>query len=208
MKILIADDHAVVREGLKQILSQIDEIASITEAENGINVIDLALNQKFDLILLDISMPGKSGFEILNYLKQIKPELPILIISVHPENQYAKRVLKAGAAGSISKFASPEELKQAIITSIKGEKYISRELAQELAMGLMKNKSKNPTESLSNREFEVMRLIASGKTVSEIADEICLSIKTISTYRSRILSKMNFKNNAEITKYCIMNELI
>ncbi|MBI1931040.1 MAG: response regulator transcription factor [Ignavibacteriales bacterium] len=208
MKILIADDHAVVREGLKQILSQIDEIASITEAENGINVIDLALNQKFDLILLDISMPGKSGFEILNYLKQIKPELPILIISVHPENQYAKRVLKAGAAGYISKFASPEELKQAIITSIKGEKYISRELAQELAMGLMKNKSKNPTESLSNREFEVMRLIASGKTVSEIADEICLSIKTISTYRSRILSKMNFKNNAEITKYCIMNELI
>lgn len=208
MKILIADDHAVVREGLKQILSQIDEIASITEAENGINVIDLALNQKFDLILLDISMPGKSGFEILNYLKQIKPELPILIISVHPENQYAKRVLKAGAAGYISKFASPEELKQAIITSIKGEKYISRELAQELAMGLMKNKSKNPTESLSNREFEVMRLIASGKTVSEIADEICLSIKTISTYRSRILSKMNFKNNAEITKYCIMNELV
>ena len=208
MKILIADDHAVVREGLKQILSQIDEIASITEAENGINVIDLALNQKFDLILLDISMPGKSGFEILNYLKQIKPELPILIISVHPENQYAKRVLKAGAAGYISKFASPEELKQAIITSIKGEKYISRELAQELAMGLMKNKSKNPAESLSNREFEVMRLIASGKTVSEIADEICLSIKTISTYRSRILSKMNFKNNAEITKYCIMNELI
>ena len=208
MKILIADDHAVVREGLKQILSQIDEIASITEAENGINVIDLALNQKFDLILLDISMPGKSGFEILNYLKQIKPELPILIISVHPENQYAKRVLKAGAAGYISKFASPEELKQAIITSIKCEKYISCELAQELAMGLMKNKSKNPAESLSNREFEVMRLIASGKTVSEIADEICLSIKTISTYRSRILSKMNFKNNAEITKYCIMNELI
>ncbi|MBK8944135.1 MAG: response regulator transcription factor [Ignavibacteriae bacterium] len=208
MKILIADDHAVVREGLKQIVSQIDEIASITEAENGTQVVDLALKNKYDLLLLDISMPGKSGFEILSYLKQIKPELPILIISVHPENQYAKRVLKAGASGYISKFASPDELKHAILTSIKGGKYISSELAQELAMGLIKNRSDNPTEILSNREFEVMRLIACGKTVSEIADEICLSIKTISTYRSRILAKMNFKNNAEITKYCIMNSLV
>jgi two-component system, NarL family, invasion response regulator UvrY len=166
------------------------------------------LGKHFDLLLLDISMPGKSGFEILTYLKKAKPNLPILIISVHPENQYAKRVLKAGASGYISKFASPEELKKAILLSIKGERYISYELAQELAMDLINNKSENPIEILSNREFEVMRLIASGKTVSEIASEICLSVKTISTYRTRILNKMNFKNNSEITKYCILNSLV
>ena len=207
MKILIADDHAVVRRGLRQILTDEYKTLSVGEAQNAQEVLNLVGEQTWDIVVLDISMPGKSGFEVLKELKQICPKTPVLILTTHPEDQYAIRLLKAGAAGYMTKESAPEHLIEAIRKVKKDGKYISPSLAEILAENVSGNVEKTPQETLSDREHQVLRLIASGKTVGQIAVELSLSVKTISTYRARILEKMGMKTNAELTHYVISNRL-
>jgi DNA-binding NarL/FixJ family response regulator len=208
LKILIADDHAIVREGIKQILAEIPDKVTTDEAINGQEVIQKVWDNNYDMVLLDISMPGRNGLDILKQLKSEKPALKILILSMHPEEQYAIRALKAGASGYLTKESTPLELTEAIKKVSIGKKYVSSSLAETLASHLETTTEKPLHETLSNREFEVMCMIASGKTVKEIAGELSLSVKTISTYRTRILEKMNMKNNAQITHYTIQNRLV
>ena len=208
MKILIADDHAVVREGLKQILSESPEMVVTAEASTGPEVFEKIGKDDFDLIVLDIAMPGRGGLDILKEIKNKKPRLPVLILSMYPEEQYAVRVLKAGASGYMTKESAPHELINAIKQISKGKKYVSPSLAEKLALDLEITTGRPPHESLSDREYQVMCMIASGKTLKEIAEKLSLSIKTISTYRSRILEKMNMKSNAELTHHAIKNRLV
>lgn len=208
IKILVADDHTVVREGIKQILTGQDDMLVEGEAGNGQEVINNITKKDFDLILLDISMPGRSGLEILEEIKTIQPKLPVLILSMHPEEQYAVRTLRAGAAGYLTKASAPQELISAIRKVSRGGKYVTSSLAEKLAFELDTGVEKPDHEKLSNREYQVMLMLASGKSVSEIAEELCLSAKTISTYRTRILEKMNMKKNAELTLYAVKNNLI
>ncbi|HOO38472.1 MAG TPA: response regulator transcription factor [Deltaproteobacteria bacterium] len=208
IRILIADDHPIVREGLKQILSETDDILVVDEASNGKEVLDYAWNNAYDVILLDISMPGRDGLEVLRELKHQKPKLPVLILSMYPEEHYAIRVLRGGASGYLTKSSAPDELISAIRKVATGRKYISSSLAERLTYELDRDADRPVHESLSDREYQVMHMIASGKTIKEIADELCLSVKTVSTYRSRILEKMNMKNNAEIVLYAVQNKLV
>jgi len=208
LKILIADDHAIVREGIKQILAEIPDKVTTDEAINGQEVIQKVWNNNYDMVLLDISMPGRSGLDILKQLKSEQPALKILILSMHPEEQYAVRALKAGASGYLTKESTPLELTEAIKKVSLGKKYVSASLAETLASHLETTTEKPLHETLSNREYEVMCMISSGKTVKEIGNELSLSVKTISTYRTRILEKMNMKNNAQITHYTIQNRLV
>jgi len=208
IKILVADDHTVVRKGLKQILSETPDIVVADEASNGQEVLDKVWENEYDVVLLDIAMPGRSGLEVLEELKRTKPKLPVLILSMYPEEQYAIRVLKTGAAGYLTKESAPKELIEAIYKVSSGRKYVSVSLAEKLAVNLEIESSKKPHETLSNREFQTLCLIASGKTVKEIAEELSLSVKTISTYRERILDKMNMKTNSELTYYAIKNDLV
>lgn len=208
MKILIADDHAVVREGLKQILSENPNINVAAEASTGHEVLQQIEKNNFDVVVLDISMPGRGGLDILKEIKNKRPKLPVLILSMYPEEQYAVRVLKAGASGYMTKDSAPHELINAIKQISKGKKYVSPSLAEKLAVDLEVNTGRPLHESLSDREYQVMCKIASGKTLKEISDQLSLSIKTISTYRSRILEKMNMKSNAELTHYAIKNKLV
>lgn len=208
MKILIADDHTIVREGIKQILAEIPEVTVTDEARNGQEVLQNVWDNDYDIVLLDITMPGRSGLDILKQLKADKPALKILILSMHPEEQYAIRAFKAGAFGYLTKESSPNELIEAIRKISIGKKYVSSSLAETLASHLEAKSEKPLHESLSDREYEVMCMIASGKTVKEIAAELSLSVKTISTYRARILEKMNMKNNAQLTHYTIQNRLV
>lgn len=208
MRILIADDHAIVRKGLKQILDEEPGMAIVGEAQNAQEVLDMVRRQKWDMVILDISMPGRSGLDVLSELRQNSPHLPVLILSMHPEDQFALRVLKAGAAGYMNKQSAPEELVEAIHKIHRGGRYISQSLAEKMAMGLNRNDDRPVHELLSDREYQVMQLIASGKTISEIAEILSLSVKTVSTYRARILSKMNMKNNAELTYYAVSNKLV
>ncbi len=208
IKILVADDHTVVREGIKQILTGQDDMLVEGEAGNGQEVINNITKKDFDLILLDISMPGRSGLEILEEIKTIQPKLPVLILSMHPEEQYAVRTLRAGAAGYLTKASAPQELISAIRKVSRGGKYVTSSLAEKLAFELDTGVEKPDHEKLSNREYQVMLMLASGKSVSEVAEELCLSAKTISTYRTRILEKMNMKKNAELTLYAVKNNLI
>ena len=208
IRVLIADDHAVVRRGLKQIVADEYREATIGEAQNAQEVFKFVREQDWDIVVLDISMPGKSGLEALKELKQEYPKLPILILSVHPEEQYAVRALKAGAAGYLTKESAPEELIQAITKALGGGKYVSAALAEKLAFNLEADTEKLAHETLSDREYQIMRMLASGKTVGEIADELALSVKTVSTYRARILEKMKMKSNAELTYYAIKHQLV
>jgi two-component system invasion response regulator UvrY len=208
MKILIADDHPVVRQGVKQILGEEPDVGMFGEAQNSEAVLELVRKQDWDIVILDISMPDKDGLDVLKELKRERPKLHILIFSIHPENQYAIRALKAGAAGYVNKGSAPEELVRAIRKVLKGGKYVSPFLAEKLAFNLEVDTSKPPHETLSDREYQVMCMIASGKTVKEIAKEQSLSLKTISTYRARILIKMRMKSNAELIRYAIQNLLI
>jgi two-component system invasion response regulator UvrY len=208
IRVLIADDHAIVREGLKQIVAQTSDIIVIGEATNAAEVIAKLKTLKMDLLLLDISMPGRSGLDVLLEARRDYPELPVLILSLHTEDQYALRTLKAGAAGYLTKESAPDQLIAAIRKAASGGRYISSDLAQRLAMNLVADKGVAPHELLSNREFQVFRMLALGKTVTQIADELSLSVKTISTNRTRILEKMEFKNNAEITQYALNHKLI
>jgi len=208
IKILIADDHAIVREGMKQILSESSEMLVVAEASTGQAVLEKINKNDIDLVVLDISMPGRGGMDILKDIKSLKPKLPVLILSMYPEEQYAVRVLKSGASGYLTKESAPAELVKAIRQISQGKKYISPSLAEKLAIDLEVSPDKPPHEILSDREYQVMCMIASGKTLKEIADGLSLSIKTISTYRSRILEKMNMKTNAELTHYAIKSKLV
>lgn len=208
IKLLIADDHTLVREGLKQILNDISEVEVSGEARNGQEVIDKVSTNHYDLILLDISFPGKSGLDVLKRLRALKPELPVIILSMHPEDQYAIRSLKAGASGYLTKESSPQELIGAILKVANGRKYISPSIVEKLAFALETNAGIPAHEKLSDREYQVMCLIASGKRVKEIADSLSLSVKTISTHRARILKKMSMKTNAQLTYYAIKNALV
>ncbi len=208
IKILIADDHPIVRAGFKQVISDMPDMLVADEAGNGQEVLNLIGKKDYDLVLLDISMPGRSGLEILKDLKSEKPKLPVLILSIYPEEQYAVRALRAGASGYMTKASAANELIAAIRKISGGGKYISASLAEKLAFYLDGDATRPPHETLSDREYQVMLMIASGKTVTEIADELCLSVKTISTYRTHILEKMKMKNNAEITLYAVQNKLV
>ena len=208
IKILIADDHPIVRAGFKQVISDMPDMLVADEASNGQEVLQLIGKKDYDLVLLDISMPGRSGLEILKDLKSEKPKLPVLILSIYPEEQYAIRALRAGASGYMTKASAPNELILAIRKISEGGKYISASLAEKLAYYLDGDATKPPHETLSDREYQVMLMIASGKTVTEIANELCLSVKTISTYRTHIREKMKMKNNAEMTLYALQNKLV
>jgi DNA-binding NarL/FixJ family response regulator len=207
--ILIADDHAIIRRGLKQILLEEYPSAVITEAKDAEEVIKKIIKGKFDLIISDLSMPGRSGLDVVHYVKENCPEIPVLILSIHPEEQYAIRSLRAGASGYLSKDSAPEELVKAVERVMQGRKYVSTAIAEKMADELGHVYSDKPaSEFLSDREFEVFKEIAGGKSVSDIAEKLSLSVTTVSTYRARILSKMNMKANAEITRYCLENKLI
>lgn len=208
IRILIADDHPIVREGYKKILSDTPDMVVADEAENGQEVLNCIRKKNYDLILLDISMPGRSGLEILKELKNETPRLPVLILSIYPEEQYAVRAFRAGASGYLTKASAPNELISAIRKISQGGRYISSSLAEQLTYYLDADAERPLHETLSDREYQVMLMIASGKTVSEIAAELFLSVKTISTYRSHILEKMKMKNNAEITLYAVRNKLV
>ncbi len=208
IRVLIADDHPIVREGLKQILSETTDIIVVDEATNGHEVLKYAWSNTYDVVLLDISMPGRDGLEVLRELKHQKPKLPVLILSMYPEEHYAIRVLRGGASGYLTKSSAPDELISAIRKVSTGRKYISSSLAERLTYELDRDADHPVHEALSDREYQVMHMIASGKTIKEIADELFLSVKTVSTYRSRILEKMNMKNNAEIVLYAVQNKLV
>ena len=209
MRVLIVDDHAVVRRGLQQILSDEYDDVVFGEAANANEALELVGRNSWDVIILDISMPGRSGLDVLKEIKREQPAVPVLVLSIHPEDQFATRVLKAGASGYMTKESAPDDLVIAIDRVRAGRKYVSDSLAELLAEDLEHDGVlEEPHKRLSDREFEVMLLIASGKTVSEIADELALSVKTISTYRSRILDKVNMKNNAELTHYAVKHGLV
>ena len=208
MKILIADDHAVVREGLKQILTGVPGVKEIDDACDGFELLEKVKVKNYDIVVLDISMPGKSGLEVLKELKILKPKLPVLILSIYPEGQYAIRVLKAGASGYLTKDSASEELVNAVEKIYAGRKYITPTLAEKLASEFSIDEDKLPHELLSDREFEVFKMIAAGKTVKEISEKLFISVKTVSTYKVRIFEKMNIESRAEITSYAIENKLI
>jgi two-component system invasion response regulator UvrY len=208
MRILIADDHAVVRHGLKQILADEFKRAEFGEARNGQEVLNRVWKEKWDVVILDITMPGRGGLEILKEVKKARPRIPVLVLSMHPEDQFAVRVLKAGASGYMTKETAPEELVGAIRKILAGGRHISASLAEIMAAYLTVKTEKPPHELLSNREFQVLRQIASGRTVSEIARELSLSVRTVSTYRTRILEKMGLKTNSELTHYAFQNQLV
>jgi two-component system invasion response regulator UvrY len=208
IKILVADDHPVVRLGLKQLLSEIKDMTVADEATTGQEVLKKVAKNDYDVILLDISMPGRNGLDILHELRSKKPKIPVLVLSIYPEDQYAVRVLKIGAAGYLTKESVPEELINAIRKVSQGRKYISPTLAEKLAADLEFDSEKPVHEYLSDREYQVLCLLSSGKRLKDIAEELDLSIKTISTYRTRILDKMKMKNNAEMIRYALQNKLV
>jgi len=208
IKVLIADDHAIVREGLKQILADTPDIVVSGDTESGVEAIRIHRSNPADVLLLDISMPDRNGIEVLKQLKKEFPAIAVLMLSMHREDQYAIRALKAGAAGYMTKQSAPVELVNAIRQVAAGRKYISAALAQELANQVGEDREKPPHEALSDREYQTLTMIASGKTVTDIAEELALSVKTISMYRSRLLQKMKLRHNAELTHYAIKNQLV
>jgi two-component system invasion response regulator UvrY len=208
MRILIADDHAVVRQGLKQILAEAFKRASFGEAANSQQALERVWKEAWDVVILDLTMPGRSGLETLKEIKQAHPKLPVLMLSMHPEDQFAVRLLKAGASGYMTKESAPEELVGAVRKVIGGGRYVSAGLAEKMAALLMNDVKVAPHEALSDREFLILRLIASGKAVGVIARDLSLSVKTISTYRARLLEKMGMVNNAQLLHYAFQNNLV
>ena len=208
IKVVVVDDHAVVREGLKRIISENPGMAVTGEAGDGNEALRVIQSEPCDVVLLDITMPDKSGLDVLKQLHAESPRLPVLVLSMHSEDQYAVRVLRAGAAGYLTKESAPAKLVQAIRKVVRGGKYVTSTLAEKLVVGLDSDPSKAPHQILSDREYQVLCLIASGKTVGQIAEELALSVKTISTYRVRMLEKLNMKNNAELTRYAIKDGLV
>lgn len=208
LRILIADDHAIVRKGLRQLILEEHPTAVISEVGDVESLIMHVMKEKWDMVICDISMPGRSGLEALQQIKDIDPGLPVLILSMYPEDQYAVRVFKAGASGYLSKDAVHQELVSAIQTIRNGRKFITPGIAEKLVGALDADRPKEPHEQLSNREFDVMKMLASGKSITEIAEQLSLSATTVSTYRSRILEKTGLKNNADITRYALEKKLI
>lgn len=207
IKILLVDDHIIVRKGIKELLEDSDEIRVVSEAGTAEEMFKIINKEDLDMVILDISLPGRSGVDALKQLKSSIPELPVLILSMHPESQYALRVMKSGAAGYLTKESVPEELIKAIHKINRGKKYISTNLAEELTNFLNGNIEKLPHQTLTDREYEVLLKIAEGQKLTEIAEDLSLSVKTISTYRSRILKKMKMKTNSELIKYVLKNKL-
>jgi DNA-binding NarL/FixJ family response regulator len=207
IKVLVADDHEIVRQGLKTIISEHSDLSIAGEAENGNQVLKILKKTKVDVVLLDFDMPEKNGLDTLVELKALYPKLPVMILSIFPEDHYGTRFLKAGASGYLQKSSATDQLIDAIRKVFNGGKYISSALTDKLVAGLNKDKGQFLHESLTDREFQVFRLLATGKKLKEMADELCLSINTISTYRSRILQKMDLKSNADVIRYAIENGL-
>ncbi len=208
IRILVADDHAIVRRGLGQIVADESDMQVMGEAQTTQEILDLARQEEWDVIVLNISMPGRGGFEALKALKQTHSKRPVLVLSMYPEDQFAVRAFRAGAAGYMTKESAPEELVQAIRKVVRGGKYVSPSLAEKLAAELGEDAERPPHEALSEREYHVLCLLASGKTATQIAAEMSLSVKTISTYRARLLEKMRMKTNAEVTRYAIEHRLV
>jgi two-component system invasion response regulator UvrY len=208
MRILIADDHAVVRRGLRQILAEAFKRATFGEAANSQDALERVWKDPWDIVILDLTMPGRSGLEVLKEIKRARPKLPVLILSMHPEDQFAVRLLKAGASGYMTKESAADELVGAVNKAVAGGRYVSLPLAEKLASLIVRDVHASPHESLSDREFLILRMIASGKPVSAIARELMLSVKTVSTYRARLLEKMNLTNNSELVHYAFQYELV
>jgi two-component system invasion response regulator UvrY len=208
MKVLVADDHAVVRRGVLQILEDIPDMVAAGEASTGREVLRAVQEHDYDVLVLDIAMPDGGGLEVLKQLQSLKPNLRVLVLSMYPEKQYALRALKAGAAGYLTKESAPEELIAAIRKVARGGKYVTQSLAEKLAVELGDEVEKAPHEALSDREYQVMCLLTSGETLTEIAADLSLSIKTVSTYRTRILDKLNLKSTADIIRYALEHRLV
>lgn len=207
IRVLIADDHAIVRQGLRQILSDTPDLTVAGEADNGVQAVQMVRASEWDVVLMDVSMPDRNGIDALKLIKKEFPRLPILILSMYPEEQYAIRALKAGAAGYLTKQSAPELLVTAIRQVAGGKKYVSPSLAEELANAIGEDSDRPAHEKLSDREYQTLCLIASGKTPAEIAEALNLSVKTVSVYRARLLEKMNLRNNAELTHYGLKHGL-
>lgn len=208
VRILIIDDHEVVREGVKQIVRERGGEATFGEASTAAEALALVREQDWDIVVLDLSLDGRGGLELLKEMKDLRPRLPVLVLSMHAEEQYARRAFKAGAEGYVTKDRPRADLADAIGTVVSGGRYVTRALAERLVGNYRNNTDRPPHEALSDREFEVLRLIASGKTVGEIAETLCLSDRTISTYRSRLLEKMGLTTNAALTHYAVTNKLV
>jgi DNA-binding NarL/FixJ family response regulator len=208
IRVLVADDHAVVRQGLRQILSEEPDIQEIGEAGSVAEALRLSREGEWDVVILDITMPDGSGLDILRELRHEKPQLPVLVLSVHSEDQYALRVLRSGAAGYLTKECAPQELVEAVRRVVSGGKYVGLDLAERLAEVLAGDRTAQAHEQLSDREFQILCLIGSGKSASEIAQELALSPKTVSTYRRRVLDKMHMNSNVELTRYVLEQQLI
>lgn len=208
IKILIADDHAIVREGLKQIVAEEKDMYVTGEAANAFELMELLKSEDWSIVVLDINMPGKSGLEALKDIKQIYPHLPVLILSMFSEDQYGLRAIKAGASGYLKKVSAPTELVNAIRKIVSGRKYINLQLAEKLADSLGATEKETLHEKLSDREYQIMCNIALGKSAEEIAEELSISINTVYSYRNRILEKMSMKSNVELTQYAVQNKLI
>jgi two-component system, NarL family, invasion response regulator UvrY len=206
--VLIADDHAIVRQGLRQILSETDDLVVAGEADDGVDALQLARNGEWDVFLLDVSMPNRNGIDTLKQLKKEFPKLPVLILSMHPEEQYAVRALKAGASGYLTKQSAPEQLVTAIRQVAGGKKYVSASVAVQLADAIANDSEQPPHELLSDREYEVLKLIAAGKTLTQVADELNLAVATISTFRARILTKLGLSSTAEMIRYGLEHGLV
>jgi len=208
IRVLIADDHAIVREGLKQILSEVPDMVVAGEAADGLQALDKIRKEAWDIVLLDMSMPGKSGIELLKQIRCEYPKLPVLILSMHKEDQYAIRTLRAGASGYLTKESAPQLLVSAIRKVANGGRYISPSLAEKLLLDWSPHEDKPLHTTLSDREFQIFQMIVSGKSTSEIAEELALSVKTVSTHKVRILQKMKMKNNTELVVYAMKYQLI
>jgi two-component system, NarL family, invasion response regulator UvrY len=208
LKILIVDDHAVFRRGLKETLGEAFSGVRFGEAKTATEALEQARREDWNIVILDISMPGKSGLDILDELQRMRPRMPVLLLSMHPEEQYARRALKLGAAGYLTKESVPEELKEAVRRIAAGGRYVSATLAEKLAYDLRSGADTPIHELLSDREFQVLRMIASGKQVKEIAEELSLSVKTVSTYRARLLEKTGLKTNADLIRYALQAQLV
>jgi two-component system, NarL family, invasion response regulator UvrY len=208
MKILICDDHKIVRDGLRQILNQLEGVTLLDEAKDGNDALAILKREAFDVVLLDISLPDVSGLDVLHSIKAIWPSINVLMLSMFPQEQYAMRALKLGASGYLTKDTASEELLLAVKKVSAGGKYISQSLAESIAIHLDNNSSKQKHELLSGREFDIMIRLANGKSLQEIGNELFISVKTVSTYRSRIMEKMEFNKNTELTRYCMGKNLI
>lgn len=205
---LIVDDHTITRAGLRRILSDTAQSILVGEAANGAEAMELVMSEQWDIVMLDISLPDRSGLEVLKAIKKARPALPVLVLSMYPVDQYALRVLRAGGAGYLTKESAPDQLLEAVRRITSGMRYITPEVAECIAQDWNRNPVQSVHETLSDREFEVMRLIASGKSVGDIAKDLALSVKTVSTYRTRVLQKLHLRHNAELTHYAVINNLI